>query len=134
MKFKSFKQYFFYTIAIGLSIILLFIVVCFTWIGYEVKSQCQPAIREYNSDCVNSLIAVLNDEKKSFRTRNSAIWVLGQLGDRRALPVLQSYYTGTFPSREPLDQTISQYELKKAIKLAEGGFNITALFWRSKNL
>jgi len=55
---------------------------------------------------------------------------LGQLGDSRALPVLQGYYTGNIPSKESLDKTISQYELEKAIKLTSGGFNVTAIFWR----
>jgi len=55
---------------------------------------------------------------------------LGQLGDNRTLPVLQSYYTGDIPEREPLDKTISQYELKKAINLTSGGFNMSAIIWR----
>jgi hypothetical protein len=59
---------------------------------------------------------------------------LGQYGDNRALPALQNYYTGDIPEKEPLDKMISQYELKKAIKLAKGGLNITALFWRIGNI
>ena len=114
-------------------------------IGYDVKSHCQEAKREYPTssrfsrdfegqvDCVEALISVLNDKSKGFRVRNSAIWALGQFGDSRALPVLEEYYTGNIPPREPLDKTISQYELKKAINLAKGGFNITAVFWRYNN-
>jgi len=52
------------------------------------------------------------------------------LGDSRALPTLQKYYTGNIPNREPLDGVISQYELKKAINLTSGGVNLTAIFWR----
>jgi hypothetical protein len=73
----------------------------------------------------------LEDENRSFKARNSAIWALGQFGDSRALPVLEKYYTGNIPDREPLNGTISQYELKKAIKLAKGGTNISAFIWRT---
>ncbi|MBU0670614.1 hypothetical protein KKF29_00480 [Patescibacteria group bacterium] len=42
------------------------------------------------------------------------------------------HYSGDMPEREPLDKSISQYELKKAVNLYEGGFNATAFVWRSK--
>ena len=46
-------------------------------------------------------------------------------------PLLQAYYTGNIPPREPQDKTISQYELQKAIRLIESGFNPVALTWRN---
>lgn len=128
---KYFKDKLFYIIAIGISVFLLFFVITCTWIGYEVKNQCQETISEYGGDCVGALTALLNDENRGFKARNDAIWALGQLGDSRALPVLQSYYTGNIPPREPYDQTISQYELKKAINLTGGGINIGAWIWRN---
>ncbi|MDD4026597.1 MAG: HEAT repeat domain-containing protein [Candidatus Shapirobacteria bacterium] len=76
------------------------------------------------------MISLLEDENRGFRARNSAIWALGQLGNPNSLPTLQKFYTGNIPDREPLDKTISQYELKKAINLTSGGKNITAIFWR----
>lgn len=131
MKIENLKQKLFYITAVGFGIFLLFFVITCTWIGYEVKSQCQEAKRQYKKDCTESLITLLLDEKQSYRSRNSAIWALGQLGDKRALPVLQSLYTGNIPAREPLDEMISQYELKKAINLSSGGLNITAFVWRN---
>jgi hypothetical protein len=119
-----------YLAVIGFSIGLLFFVVTCTIIGYDVKEQCKTSMLDYSGDCVESLISLLQDEGKPFRERNSAIWALGQLGDPRALPVLENYYTGEIPKRESLDADISQYELKKAIKLAAGGWNITAWAWR----
>lgn len=116
--------------AISASVFLLFFVICCTWIAYEIKNSCQLAQEQYPGTCVDSLISLLDDEKQSFRSRNSAIWVLGQLGDNKALPILQKYYTGNIPPREPLDKTISQYELKKAVDLTSGGFNITSLVGR----
>ena len=82
-------------------------------------------------DCVEALITTLEDANNPFRTRNEAIWALGQIGDSRALPVLQNYYTGNIPPREPLSKTISQYELQKAIDLARGEFNLSAWAWRN---
>lgn len=138
MKIKSIKQKLFYAGAVGISIFLLFFVVTCFWIGYEVKSQCQEVKREYGGDlpadrqdCVEALITLLNDEDKGFRARNSAIWALGQLGDSRALPFLQRFYTGNIPAKESLDKSISQYELKKAINLTSGGFNMSAVIWRN---
>lgn len=127
---KSIKEKLFYVIAIGVSIFLLFFVISCTWIGYEVKTQCQNAQREYGGDCIEALIVLLNDDSRGFRVRNDAIWALGQMGDSRALSVLQSYYTGSIPDREPLNETISQYELKKAVNLTSGGTNLTAWAWR----
>ena len=130
IKIKNIFQKLLYVGSIGISIFLLFFVVSCTWIGFDVKSQCKDATSQYGGDCVESLISLLNDENRSFRSRNSAIWALGQLGDERAYPVLKNYYTGNIPDREPLDKTISQYELKKAINLASGGLNIASFMWR----
>lgn len=116
--------------AISMSIGVLFFFIICTWIGYEVKSACRNAGREYGGDCVTAQSKLLSDENRGYWARNQAIWVLGQLGDRRALPVLEGYYTGNIPDREPLDTVISQYELKKAIALAGGAKNIPAIFWR----
>lgn len=125
------KQKLFLIAAIGASILLLFFFIGSVWIGYDAKSMCLNAKRQYKtSDCVEALIDQLEDEHQAFRSRNNAIWGLGAMGDRRALPVLQKYYTGNIPDREPLDGMISQYELKKAIDLANGGLNITAWIWR----
>ncbi len=137
MKSKNIKQKLFYLLAIGISVFLLFFIISASWIGYEVKNQCQEAQRDYGGDlsagkvdCVEVLISLLKDENRSFRARNDAIWALGQLGDARALPVLENLYTGDIPDREPYDGVISQYELKKAINLTSGGVNLSALVWR----
>lgn len=129
-KYKKYIQTFLYVTAVGFSVFLLFFVVTFSWIGFEVKDLCREAKSEYQGDCVIALTQVLKNENKSFRQRNDAIWALGQLGDKRALATLKSLYTGNIPNREPLGKMISQYELKKAIKLVEGGLNVGAFIWR----
>lgn len=130
MKIKTLWRYGWQIGAVGLSIVLLFFMIGCSWIGYEVKIACEEAKRYKEGDCVEALMAVVDDEKMGFWERNRAIWALGQLGDDRALQVFEKYYTGEIPEREPLGEMISQYELKKAIKLAEGGVNLSAWVWR----
>ncbi len=131
MKIKSIKEKFIYILAVGVSIFLLMFFIVGVWIGHEAKNLCQNAKWQYNNpDCIEALITQLDDENQGYRHRNHAIWALGQFGDARALPVLKKYYTGEIPDREPLDEMISQYELKKAINLVEGGTNLSAVIWR----
>lgn len=117
-------------LAVTLSIGVLYFVIGMAWISYEINSQCERAKYAYSGDCVTASISLLQDENRSFRERNSAIWVIGQLGDDRALPVLETYYTGIIPDREPLNEMISQYELRKSIKWLREGHNLLTLIWR----
>ena len=66
-----------YSAAIGICIVLLVFVVGVTWIGFDVKTQCQQAQSEYGGDCVEALLGVVQDEHRGFRVRNYAIWALG---------------------------------------------------------
>jgi hypothetical protein len=119
-----------YVATVGLCILLLFFVIGVTWIGFDVKTQCQAAKNDYGGDCVEALVSLVQDESRGYRNRNNAIWALGQLGDSRAHAALQSLYTGVIPPREPLDAGISQYELRKAVDLTGGGANPLAVLWR----
>lgn len=131
MNTKALREKSLYLVAIGTSVFLLFFFITSVWIGHEAKSLCQNAKWQYQTtDCVEALMTQLDDENQGYRTRNHAIWALGQIGDARALPALEKYYTGNIPDREPLDETISQYELRKAINLTSGGMSISAFIWR----
>jgi len=114
---------------LGLILFVLLFIATSIYIGRSVKQRCQMAQEKYEGDCTEALVAYLKDENNSYRERNSAIWALGQIGGSRAAPVLKSYYTGNIPERESLDAGISQYELKKAISLTTGGFNLSKLIW-----
>ncbi len=118
---------------LGINIFLLMLVILITWIRFDVKSHCQDAIRTYGGDCTNALISLLDDDNQSLRSRNNAIYALGQLADDRALPTLESYYTGILPEREPLHTTLSQYELKKAITWCKEGNALNWLYWDQNN-
>lgn len=109
------------------SFILFFISTC-AWIGFDVKDKCKTAQEQYGGSCVEALMTYLEDENgHNLRERDGAVWTLGQLGDRRALPLLKKYYTGEECRH---DKFLCQRELEKAIKLVEGGFNATAWMWR----
>jgi hypothetical protein len=130
---KKLTQWLLYWTVLGAGMFMLIFLITSTWIGVSVKEKCQVAQGKYQSDCTQALMATLSSEQESFRNKNYAIWSLGQLGDDQALPLLKSLYTGVIPEREPYDADISQYELKKAIVLLEGGFNITSWVWRQSN-
>ena len=127
---KKLKRWFSYLFLIGASFFILLFFLTATLIGRQVKERCYVAESQYEGDCVEALIQVVDGDYNSFDSRNRAIWALGQLGDIRAEEVLEKYYTGTIPDREPYDQDLSQYELKKALKLVRGGFNATHCIWR----
>ncbi len=116
-----------YVMLIGcIGLVGLYGLVC-VMIGNDVKEISDEASQLYPGDKIEALIAYMNSEDQSLQKRNRAIWALGQLGDERALSVLQKFYTG-----EPCDHSryVCQHELEKAIKLCGGGLNITAIAWR----
>jgi len=126
----SFKNIFLYVIASFFVLLLILLSYSFLEIYTNVKNTCVNAQKEYKENCVNSLIKLIQSDKKTFKEKNTAIWTLGQLADQNALPTLRSLYSGIIPSKESVDKTISQYELKKAIQWCENG-NITS--WMYKN-
>ncbi len=117
---------------IGVGILLFFFVffVTCTQIGYNVDKKCELAQNKYGGECVDALISLISDESSQYG-KNSAIWALGQLGDKKALPFLEKYDTGEkLPDHEKWNEGISQYELRKAIKLLKSGLNLSAFVWR----
>jgi len=129
---KKYQKIILFLIIIGLAAFAALFFVSTAIIGKSVYQKCEYAQTKYEGDCVEALIAFLQDDVQNYSNeRNSAIWALGQLGDSRALPVLKEYYTGyTKGKREGLSDGLSQYELYKAIKLLEGAFNAGAWVWR----
>ena len=96
-------------------------------IGSGVRDASAAAVAEYGGDRVDALIAVVESPAQSLTERNRAVWALGQLGEARALPVLERHFTGG-----PCDHTrlICQHELEKAIRLCRGSKNVSAFIWR----
>ena len=95
-------------------------------IGWGVKQQAKSAQQQFPGDRVEALIAMVDCASCDLRDRDHAVWALGMLADRRALPVLERYYTG---NKCDHSRDICQYELKKALKLVRDGRNPSAFLW-----
>ena len=68
-------------------------------------------------DDVAAMMDYVQSESHSLRERNLVVWALGQARDSRALPILESYYTG---DKCDHNRSLCQSELAKAIKLCRG--------------
>ena len=131
---EKLKQLFLFWSLVGAGFFALVFFLTSTWIGVSVKEKCLIAKSRYSGNCVEALTQLVDDDSASFHERNDAIWSLGQLGDSRAKTVLEKYYTGNIPKKESYNQVLSQYEMKKALKLVDGGFNMTHFVWYDDKL
>ena len=113
------------TIFVGIAAAGLFFVSLA--IGGGIHSYSQRAQSMFPGERVEALIAMVDHRDCSLKDRNHAVWALGQLAEKRALPVLQKYYTGAKCDHE---RFICQYELRKALNLAAKGRNPSAFLWR----
>ncbi len=121
--FASARKILFYVTLCGIVLILAAFAMVSWSIRSGVKEISAKAVQEYPGDRVEALIAFVESENHSLMLRNRAVWALGQIGDRRALPMLKGFYTAG-PCEH--DRALCQGELQKAIKLCEGNFNATA--------
>ena len=92
----------------------------------SVETTVGDAQSRYGGDAVAALMSLVTSEKATFQEKNRAIWALGQIGDRRALPLLQRLMTGEVQERpyHP-DRYIVQYSVEKAINQIECKFSLT---------
>ncbi len=111
----------------GTGIVLLVWVALSLSIGNQVRTAIAAAQEQHGGEPVAALLAVVRTSETPLDERNRAIWALGQLGDKDALPELRALVTG----RE-CDHTheLCQRELKKAIALCSNGTNVGAVVWR----
>ncbi len=96
-------------------------------IGSGVNKTSQSAMAQFPGDRVEALMALVDCEGCSLHDRNHAVWALGQLKDKRALPVLHKYYSG-----KPCDheREICQHEITKAVRWTEGKSFMLPQLWR----
>ena len=101
---------------------IAYLMACWS-IRSSVKEIGAEATQEFRGDRIEALMSYVNSENHSLRQRNRAVWALGQIGDERALPVLEKWYTGG-PCDH--DNSLCQRELQRAVKGCKGAFNATA--------
>lgn len=122
----------FYRVVLVAGALLMAVALSVAWaIASGVEAAGELATREYRGDAVSSLMAFAASPSHRVRDRNRAVWALGQLGDARALAVLERHYTGKACDH---GRGLCQRELKKAIDLCRGGLNLPALVWRRRLL
>jgi hypothetical protein len=96
-------------------------------IGSGVHAASEAALLERPGERVPALMAYIESPTHTLRARNRAVWALGQLGDARALPVLEKHFTGRECEH---GRALCQHELRKAIRLCHGATNMSAFIWR----
>ena len=106
--------------------IIVFFIIFTCGLGYcrwkiqtGLDKYCKVAQSEhpYPGDDITAMMEFVQSNSHSLKDRNLMVWALGQARDSRALPFLESYYTGKECDHE---QHICQSELEKAIKLCKG--------------
>jgi len=109
--------------------IILSIIVSFHAIYTGVKRICVQAKDEFGQNCVQSLILYIKSGNHSEKDKTHAVWALGQLADKNALPFLENLQQEYACES---DQAKSQicYEIYKALKWCTHG-NVTN--WMYKN-
>lgn len=113
--------------AFGLTTCFALLFAVYLWACFSIRSSVSEitamAVREYPGDKIEALMTYVDSPNHSLRQRNRAVWALGQIGDARALPVLEKFRTG-----KPCDHdaTLCQREVEKAIEACNGAFNATA--------
>jgi hypothetical protein len=92
----------------------------------SVQDISKAAKQRYDGDTVEALMALIESRDASFREKNGAIWALGQIGDKRALPLLERLDTDDLQPRpyDP-DQYIVQYSVEKAIRQIQSRASLT---------
>jgi hypothetical protein len=95
----------------------LALVTASSMIRHGLDQSSAFACHRFPGNRISALIALVECEECSLSERNRAVWALGQLQTRRALPSLHKYFTDTSCDHE---QALCQYELGKAIRKIEG--------------
>lgn len=114
-------------LAIVVGILLVAYLVVSLMIGWGINKESQSAMARFSGDRIEALMTLVDCQDCKLEDRNHAVWALGQLKDRRALPVLYKYRTG-----KPCihSTTICQYVLEDAIRWAEGNSYMLPQLWR----
>ena len=79
--------------------------------GLDEWSEIAQVSHPHPEDDIAALMDYVQSSSHTLRERNYAVWALGQARDKRALPILEKYYTG---EKCDHDKKLCQGELKKS--------------------
>ena len=112
-------------ITVGFLVIVVSMVTLNLWIGHGVKKNIRHAQMHYPGTAEEALISFLQDERNTTGDRtHKAIWTLGQIRSKNALPVLRTLYLGDTEGTTCYgkhDSVLCQYEIHKALSSIEKG-------------
>lgn len=131
MNNKAFKRFFAYVFIFSIIFFVFAITFSLSKIYGDVKSICKEAKKEFQTDCVSSLIAYSRSGNHSDKEKAKAIWALGQIADRKAIPYLENLITQYECSFSEEYESYICYEVKKAIKWCKKG-NLTHYMYQQR--
>lgn len=106
----------------GIGLIVIVVGLFFTmriWIGHSIKENINLVKKQYTGIAEDALIAFLSDTANSPRDRSHvAIWTLGQIRSKKALPILRGLYKNDPQGKickYHHNTVLCQYEIHKAI-------------------
>lgn len=83
-----------YGFPVCFGLLMVMLVFLFSIIYFPLLSFCRNAQKVYGGDCVEAIIEYIESDRHPYKEKNHAIWAIGQLGDPRAVPVLEKLQTG----------------------------------------
>ncbi|MGE5406266.1 MAG: HEAT repeat domain-containing protein [Methanosarcina sp.] len=121
--FKGLKRTAILTGSTLLILLLTGVISMLIMIGDGIKERIKIAKTEHPGKAEDALLAYLSDSTKTFNERSDvAVWTLGQIKSRKALPVLKSLYKNN-PNYQCNHRTeLCQYGIYKAIISIERGW------------
>lgn len=114
---------------ITLVLLILFVfayVGLYIWIDQSVKENIGVAKKLYPGKAEDALIAYLLDTGHTPQERSHiAVWTLGQIQSKKAIPILQSLYQNDPEGKtchHKHDYVLCQYEIYKALNAAKSNW------------
>jgi hypothetical protein len=95
----------------------------YIWIDVDVKKNIKTAKEKYSGNAEDVLIEYLLDTTNTFHDRTHiAVWTLGQIQSKKALPILKDLYKDDPDGKTCYgkhDSVLCQYEIYKAMNAAK---------------
>ena len=83
------KKFITYFLIIIIFFVILSVIFSFHAIYTGVKNVCVEAKQEFGQNCVQSLILYIRSDDHTQKEKIHAVWALGQLADKGAIPSLE---------------------------------------------
>lgn len=110
---------------IFISVFMISMIALYFWIKRDVQHNINIAERNYNLKGEEALLLFLEDENNPPIDRTHiAIWTLGKIRSKKALPILKTYYTDDpkgLTCKNKHHEVLCQYEIHKALMAIENG-------------